>query len=46
MLRKLRIVLGIIFLVGITLLFIGIGHEWWGWMAKLQFLPVWHSMSE
>ena len=39
MLRKLRIVLGIIFLVGITLLFIGIGHEWWGWMAKLQFLP-------
>lgn len=39
MLRKLRITLGIIFLAGITLLFIGIGHEWWGWMAKLQFLP-------
>lgn len=27
------------FLIGITLLFVGIGHQWWGWMAKLQFLP-------
>lgn len=39
MLRKLRIVLASVFLVGLTLLFIGIGHQWWGWMAKLQFLP-------
>ena len=28
-----------LFLVGITLLFTGIGTQWWGWMAKLQFLP-------
>ena len=39
MLRKLRIVLAALFLVGITLLFCGIGAQWWGWMAKLQFLP-------
>ena len=39
MLRKTRIVLAALFLVGITLLFIGIGHNCWGWMAKLQFLP-------
>ena len=39
MLRKLRIALAAIFFVGITLLFVGIGHNWWGWMAKLQFLP-------
>ncbi|MCR5841619.1 MAG: 4Fe-4S binding protein [Bacteroidales bacterium] len=39
MLRKIRIALAAIFFVGITLLFVGIGHNWWGWMAKLQFLP-------
>ena len=39
MLRKLRIILAALFLTGITLLFIGIGQQWWGWMAKIQFLP-------
>ena len=39
MLRKIRIALAALFLIGITLLFVGIGHQWWGWMAKLQFLP-------
>lgn len=39
MLRKIRIALAALFLIGITLLFVGTGHEWWGWMAKLQFLP-------
>lgn len=39
MLKKTRVALAAIFLVGITLLFIGIGQEWWGWMASLQFLP-------
>jgi len=39
MLRKTRILLAALFLIGITLLFIGIGHGWLGWMAKLQFLP-------
>jgi len=39
MLRKFRIALAAVFFVGITLLFVGIGHDWWGWMAKLQFLP-------
>ena len=39
MLRKIRIALAAVFFIGITLLFVGIGHNWWGWMAKLQFLP-------
>ena len=39
MLRKIRIALAAVFFVGITLLFVGIGQNWWGWMAKLQFLP-------
>ena len=39
MLRKIRIALAALFLIGITLLFVGIGHGWLGWMAKLQFLP-------
>lgn len=39
MLRKIRIALALIFLAGLTLLFLGIGQDWWGWMAKLQVLP-------
>lgn len=39
MLRKVRITLGCFFLIGITLLFAGVGQQWWGWMAKLQLLP-------
>jgi len=39
MLRKVRITLAILFFLGITLLFVGIGQHWWGWMAKIQFLP-------
>ncbi len=39
MLKKIRVLLAAVFLVGITLLFTGIGHNCWGWMAKLQFLP-------
>ena len=27
------------FLTGTTLLLTGIGRNWWGWMAKLQFYP-------
>lgn len=42
MLRKIRIVLALVFFVGITLLFLdfsGLAQTWWGWMAKIQFLP-------
>ncbi|MCF0178573.1 MAG: 4Fe-4S binding protein [Bacteroidales bacterium] len=39
MLKKIRIAIAAIFFIGITLLFVGIGQQWWGWMAKLQFLP-------
>ena len=42
MLRKIRIALGLLFLAGITLLFLdftGAAHAWLGWMAKVQFLP-------
>ena len=39
MLKKLRVVLAAVFFIGITLLFVGYGRQWWGWMAKLQLLP-------
>ena len=42
MLRKIRIVTAALFFVLITLLFLdftGAVHTWFGWMAKVQFLP-------
>ena len=39
MLRKIRIVLAALCFILITLLFVGIGHDWWGFLAKLQALP-------
>ena len=42
MLKKLRVILAVLFWAGITLLlldFTGALHGWLGWMAKLQFLP-------
>ena len=39
MLRNIRIVLATLFLACNTLLFIGIGQDWWGWAAYIQFIP-------
>lgn len=42
MLRKIRITLAAIFFILLTLLFLdftGTLHAWFGWMAKVQFLP-------
>ena len=42
MLRKIRIVLAAVFYCCVTLLFLdltGTVHTWFGWMAKVQFLP-------
>ncbi|MBR3075647.1 MAG: 4Fe-4S dicluster domain-containing protein [Bacteroidales bacterium] len=39
MLKRIRIVLAALCFVCITLLFVGIGNDWWGWLARLQFLP-------
>lgn len=42
MLRNLRITLALIFFIGATLLFLdftGTIHAWFGWIAKVQFLP-------
>ena len=42
MLRKIRIVAAVLFFLPITLLFLdftGTLHAWFGWMAKIQFLP-------
>ena len=42
MLRKIRLTLAVVFFVIITLLFLdftGTIHAWFGWMAKIQFLP-------
>ena len=48
MLRKLRILLATISFILITLLFLdfsGVPHAWFGWMAKLQFVPALLSSS-
>lgn len=42
MLRKIRVALAAVFFTLITLLFLdftGTLHSWFGWMAKIQFLP-------
>lgn len=42
MLKKLRVVVALLFWISITILFCdltGIVHVWLGWMAKIQFLP-------
>ena len=42
MLRKIRVSFAVLFFVLITLLFLdftGTVHTWFGWMAKIQFLP-------
>ena len=42
MLRKIRILLSLVMLVGVTLLFLdftGALHAWLGWMAQVQLLP-------
>lgn len=42
MLRKIRIILAVVFFTLITLLFLdftGTIHAWFGWLAKIQFLP-------
>ncbi len=48
MLRKLRIILAVIFYAAITLLFLdftGSIHSYLGWMAKIQFLPAVLAMN-
>lgn len=42
MLKRLRVVLAVLFLTAITLLFVDVSGEvsnWAGWLAKVQFLP-------
>lgn len=42
MLRKVRQILALVFFLCITLLFLdftGTVHAWFGWMAKIQFMP-------
>ena len=42
MLKKIRTILAVVFFALITLLFLdftGTLHQWFSWMAKIQFLP-------
>lgn len=48
MLRKIRIILALVFFLGVTALFLdftGTVHAWLGWMAKVQFLPAVLSLN-
>lgn len=42
MLKKIRLAAACICFVLVTLLFLdftGVAHTWWGWLAKVQFIP-------
>ena len=48
MLRKIRIILGALFFLLITLMFLdftGTFHHWLSWMAKIQFVPAILAMN-
>ncbi|MCH5312139.1 MAG: 4Fe-4S binding protein [Prevotella sp.] len=48
MLRKIRITLATLMMIGITLLFLdftGTLHAWLGWMAKIQFWPAFFAVN-
>lgn len=48
MLKKIRIAAGCLSLFAVTLLFLdlsGIARHYWGWMAKIQFIPALLSMN-
>lgn len=48
MLRRVRIVLAVVCFVAVTLLFLdftGTAQEWWGWIAKMQFIPALLSLN-
>lgn len=48
MLRRIRIILAAIFIVCITMLFLdlsGFFHTWFGWMARIQFLPALFALN-
>lgn len=48
MLRKIRITFAIFSIIVVSLLFLdftGIAQQWWGWMAKIQFVPAFLSLN-
>lgn len=48
MYRKIRITLAILGFIAITLLFVdftGVAQQWWGWIAKIQFVPAFISLN-
>ncbi|MDE6098889.1 MAG: 4Fe-4S binding protein [Muribaculaceae bacterium] len=48
MLKKIRIIIGVLSLLAVTLLFVdvsGVARHYWGWMAKIQFIPALLAMN-
>ena len=48
MLRKIRVLLAIVSIVALTMLFLdftGFAQHWWGWIAKIQFVPAFLSLN-
>lgn len=48
MVRRIRIVLAVVCFVAVTMLFLdftGTAQEWWGWIAKIQFVPALLSLN-
>lgn len=48
MLRKIRVFLALVSIVAVSLLFLdfsGFAQQWWGWIAKVQFVPAFLSLN-
>lgn len=48
MYRKIRVFLAVLSIIAITLLFVdftGMAQQWWGWIAKIQFVPAFLSLN-
>ena len=48
MLRRIRVILAIMSFIALTMLFLdftGLAQQWWGWIAKIQFVPAFLSLN-
>ncbi len=48
MFKKLRVILALLSFIAVTLLFLdftGVAQQWWGWIAKIQFVPAFLALN-
>ena len=48
MFKKLRVILALLSFIAVTMLFLdftGVAQQWWGWIAKIQFVPAFLALN-